>query len=145
VLYIAPHSLIDFSIKVLVMRWARYGLVCFTLFLVAGCGGTTPPTPTAVPRPTIDISKLGKNVIMIYDDRVEPKTITIKLGESVTWVNSGSSNHGMRSTRGVKRFSTGIMQPGRVVETPFDEVGETEFADTQNPDKITGKIIVVAP
>ena len=111
---------------------------------MASCTTQQVATPTAnsVPKPPIDTSKLGKNVIVIYDDRVEPSTITINVGEFVTWVNAGTNVHNMRSGRGVERFQTGVLDNGGIIKNLFSEVGETEFADTQNPDKIKGRIVV---
>ena len=126
-----------------------YLLAAGLLFTVAaiGCGGgtTTQATPAVAPQPAIDVSKYGKNVVAMYDNRLEPAVITIKVGESVTWVNAGSVPHGARSGRGPNKFYTGTLLPGDSFKSPegtFVEAGETEYGDFKQPDN-KGKVVVV--
>ena len=119
----------------------------FLTVVALGCGGgtTTAATPTVAAQPTIDASKYGKNVVAMYDNRLEPAVITVKVGESITWVNAGSVPHGARSCRGPNKFYTGTLLPGESFKSPegaFVEAGETEYGDFKQPDN-KGKVVVV--
>jgi plastocyanin len=53
-------------------------------------------TTTTIPSPYIPVPIIetpGKNEIFIYADKVEPKSLEIKLGEVITFINKDTKTH----------------------------------------------------
>ncbi len=72
----------------------RVGLVAAALCATAACGGSSsnPGTPSAPP------ATCGSGTtIVIANNTVCPKTITVALGSQVTFVNNDSRDHNMTS------------------------------------------------
>jgi len=56
----------------------------------------TPLTTTTTPSPYIPVPIIetpGKNEIFIYADKIEPKSLEIKLGEAITFINKDTKTH----------------------------------------------------
>ncbi len=75
--------------------------------------------------------------IRFVDERVMPNTITIQVGETVTFVNADDDEH----TATGPEFDTGEMDPGVSVTITFDEAGSFEFVCQFHPE-MRGTVIV---
>ncbi len=80
---------------------------------------------------------VGEREIRFIDERVSPNSITIKVGETVTFVNADDDEH----TATGPGFDTGIMNPGDSVTITFDEAGTFDFV-CQFHAEMRGTVIV---
>ncbi|MDO8686188.1 MAG: cupredoxin family copper-binding protein [Clostridiales bacterium] len=89
-----------------------YGCVSFILLLLiamsAGCqypnsatSSTTTSSATASATSTAENRNNTANEILIEGNKFKPDILTIKVGESVTWVNKDSYNHTVTSSSGL--------------------------------------------
>ena len=108
------------------------------LFVVAGCGGSE-PEPTATPPPSV--TDLPPNTIIIRDRTFVPDELTIKLGETVTWINMDDSVYGLRDGRYGVDFYKGAFQPGEEWSFTFEKTGEFDIGDFRYAE-LRGKVIV---
>jgi plastocyanin len=70
-------------------------------------------------------------------DGFSPQTVTIDVGESVTWINAHDDPH----TATGASFDTGIIQPGRIATVEFNEPGTFPYACEIHPE-MTGTVEV---
>lgn len=80
---------------------------------------------------------VGPNEIRIVDERFVPNAITIRAGESVTFVNADDDEH----TATGPGFDTGKMLPGDRVTIRFDTPGTFDFVCQFHAD-MQGQVIV---
>jgi plastocyanin len=79
----------------------------------------------------------GEREIRFVDERVTPNSITIAVGETVTFVNADDDEH----TATGPEFDTGEMDPGVSVTITFDEAGSFDFVCQFHPE-MRGTVIV---
>lgn len=87
-----------------------------------------------------------KNVITIGDTGFLPQNITIKVGETVTWVNTDTANHTVDSAShpahtAYPQLNLGIIKPGTKASLSFPKAGTYKYHDHLNP-SLTGTITV---
>jgi plastocyanin len=80
---------------------------------------------------------VGEREIRIVDERYVPNTITIQVGQSVTFVNADDDEH----TATGPGFDTGTMLPGDSVTIAFDTPGTYDFV-CQFHSEMRGTVIV---
>jgi LPXTG-motif cell wall-anchored protein len=115
---------------------------------------TTPPTtPEAPPQPpeeaTVALaapSKASQTVSMTdgrntSDYGFSPTTITINVGDSVTWTNTGDQDHNAVGTGG-SSFDTGIIDPGGSGSATFDKAGSFPYVCTLHASLMKGTVVV---
>lgn len=102
------------------------------LALVSGCGGSsnssssTPPTQAPAPA-----GGGGAKVVM-KDIRFEPRDITVKVGEAITWTNEDSVQHDVAATSGAQFKSDLFGQGGTFSYTPT-KAGTIKYVCTVHP------------
>jgi plastocyanin len=77
----------------------------------------------------------GSAEVRIDDDDAdgfEPGTVTVDLGQSVTWVNLDHHDH----TATGSRFDTGVMRPGEMKTVAFDEPGSYAYSCQIHPEMV---------
>jgi len=79
------------------------------------------------------------NEIVIQNFAFEPATLTIKVGEKVTWVNKDEEPHTATATD--KRFASKTLDTGDQFSTEFKAPGTYKYYCALHP-KMTGQIIV---
>ena len=82
--------------------------------------------------------------ITIDDTGFQPSSLTINRGDTVRWINKGSSLHSATSgTNGIPNgnFDSGILNPGVSFEQTFTVPGSVVYFDAENP-SITGTVTV---
>ena len=79
------------------------------------------------------------NEIVIQNFAFEPSTLTIKVGEKVTWVNRDDEPHTATATD--KRFHSKTLENGDRFSTEFTAPGTYKYYCALHP-KMTGQIIV---
>lgn len=103
---------------------------------------TTPTTPTAPTTPTnitptTPKEESPKADITITATGINPAELTIKVGETITFVNAKDSNALLGSP-----INSGTIKPKGSFSKKFDTAGEYSYMDVVNKKK--GKIIVKA-
>jgi LPXTG-motif cell wall-anchored protein len=79
--------------------------------------------------------------VTISDYRFTPATVTVVVGDTVTWTNDGPSAHSATATGG--SFDTGIFPAGESRSATFDEAGTFAYICTPHPN-MEGTVVVEA-
>lgn len=107
--------------------------------LVTGCGGSaTATTAPATGGGTTTSSATGSQVVM-KNIAFDPPTLTIKVGQAVTWVNQDSVQHDVVANNG--EFKSNLFGAGGTFSFTFTKVGTYPYYCTIHP-HMTGTIIV---
>jgi plastocyanin len=121
-----------------------YCLFCFMLlfFLITstGCSGTTAMTgmTTSATSGTASTSATGTDVT-IQSNSFNPDSLSIKVGETVTWTNKDSYAHTVTSDNGV--FDSGNIASGATFSFTFNTEGTYSYHCSIHT-SMTAKIIV---
>jgi plastocyanin len=83
----------------------------------------------------------------LEDKAYEPNPITIKVGETITWINNDLSIHTVTEGNpsinvSANGFDSGLISPEETFQHTFDKVGNIEYHCALHPTML-GKIIVV--
>jgi plastocyanin len=79
--------------------------------------------------------------VTISDFQFSPSSVTVNVGDTVTWTNDGPTPHSATSNDGV--FDTGIMDAGQSGSHTFTEAGTFAYICTPHPN-MTGTVVVQA-
>jgi len=82
----------------------------------------------------------GGMTISIANFAFNPNTITIRQGETVTWVNNDTVAHTVTSDTGL--FDSGSIQPGRTYSYTFPNTGTFNYHCTIHPNMAHASVIV---
>ncbi|MBI2018190.1 cupredoxin domain-containing protein [Candidatus Daviesbacteria bacterium] len=87
-----------------------------------------------------------KNAVQISSSGFSPKSIAIKVGETVTWMNNDNTNHTVYSAGHPTHLTypplnLGTIKPGRQVSLEFPKAGTYQYHDHLNP-SLTGSVTV---
>ena len=77
--------------------------------------------------------------VSMMDFEFDPATVTINVGDSVTWTNDGAVPH----TATGDDFDTGLVNAGASDSVTFDEAGSFDYVCTLHP-QMTGTVTVEA-
>jgi LPXTG-motif cell wall-anchored protein len=115
-----------------------------------GAGGEQPPAdpqpaavtgtstvPSASPAPAV---AKGSASVSIVDFAFSPASVTIGVGGSVTWTNTGEEDHDATPTGG-GFSSTGNLEPGASATRTFSSAGTFSYICTIHPD-MKGTVVV---
>ena len=114
---------------------------------------TEAPTeaPVSSPSPTSSASegammKESKNMVNITASSFNPKSLTIKVGDSVTWMNGDTQDHTVNSAPHPTHtvyppLNLGLIKPGEQKSLTFPTPGTYKYHDHLNP-SLTGSITV---
>jgi plastocyanin len=87
------------------------------------------PEPTAEPTPVADAA--ASTSVTIKDFEFAPASITVNVGDTVTWTNQGPTEHSATASDGT--FDTGIMGKGKSGSHTFTEAGTIAYICTPHP------------
>ena len=93
--------------------------------------------PKPKPKPTALAAASGS--VTIVDFNFSPGTITVDVGDTVTWVNNGPTPHSATSSNGA--FDTGIFPAGESRSHTFSEAGTFSYICTPHPN-MRGTVVV---
>jgi plastocyanin len=79
-----------------------------------------------------------EQVVTIKNFQFDPPTVTVKVGDSVKWVNDDASPHAIKSGND---FETGVIQSGSSGTVTFDKEGTFDYICTIHP-SMKGRIVV---
>jgi plastocyanin len=122
------------------------------LFVAAGCGSSNDDggggggEKKQSQQPAKEKPKNPPNVTQVAEKNIQfsPKTVTVKKGTTVKWVNEDSVNHDVTKTSGPgPNFASGQgdMKPGNTYIQPVDTPGTIKYQCTVHPG-MTGTITV---
>ena len=84
----------------------------------------------------------GEVIVRVFDFGFDNATLTIPVGTTVTWANTGAVQHTtVAYVDGEKYWDSGILDPGAIYSFTFTEAGTWDYACGLHPN-MTGKIIV---
>jgi plastocyanin len=81
----------------------------------------------------------SKNTISIVRMQYNPATLTVKVGETVTWKNDDDRDHTVEGENG--SFKSGNIRPGRKFEHTFTRAGRYPYACAYHP-RMKGEVVV---
>lgn len=81
----------------------------------------------------------GKNDVIIQNFAFSPATLTVKVGDNVTWTNQDSAGHSATADGG--NFDTGILAQGQSRSITFNKAGTYTYHCSVHP-MMKGTIIV---
>ena len=122
-------------------------VIALVLAGCAGAGGATVATAketsaaaaeTTAPATTA-ASAVAKNEISIKGNAFSPDSLSIKVGDTVTWINNDSYAHTVKASKG--EFDSGNMANGAKFSFTFDKEGTIDYICGIHT-FMTGKIIV---
>jgi plastocyanin len=79
--------------------------------------------------------------VSIVNFAFTPEQITIKPGQTITWINDDGAPHALKFQDGAK--GTDLMLPGATFNRPFDEPGTYDYSCSVHP-YMTGRVVVSA-
>ena len=105
-----------------------------------------PPEPQVLadererqPKPKPKAIAAASGSVTIVDFSFSPGSITINVGDTVTWVNNGPTPHSATSSSGA--FDTGIFPAGESRSHTFNEAGTFSYICTPHPN-MRGTVVV---
>jgi plastocyanin len=103
---------------------------------VKGAGGEAPPAaaPAAAPAPVT-----ASGDVRMADFSFAPRSLTISVGQSLTFVNTGSARHSATAKDG--SFDTGLLARGGTARKTFNTPGTFNYVCTLHAN-MTGTILV---
>ena len=84
----------------------------------------------------------GSHAVQIVDFAFSPATLTIQVGDTVTWTNADGVVH--TATAGSAAFDSGDLAQGESYSVTFTEPGTYDYLCTPHP-SMTGRIVVAPP
>jgi len=112
---------------------ALMAVLIATVLVVAGCAQSD-ATP-----PATDSGGDGTVRVAMVDMGFDPETVTVRVGQSVTWVNEDSVSHNAVADDG--SWKTEIFADGGSVTLTFDTPGTYAYRCTPHP-AMKGTVIV---
>jgi plastocyanin len=128
-------------------RWLALLFACLTLGIVAvGCGGDdddngdggSADTTEEQPAPAAEGGEAegggagGGTEVSMKDIKFDPATVTIKAGDTVTWVNDDSVGHDVTGDD-FESGGPGEMQNGDTFDHTFEKAGTFDYVCTVHP------------
>jgi plastocyanin len=89
------------------------------------------PDPPASPAPRPAAVAAGANSVSIHDFAFGPQSLTIHVGDRVTWFNQGPSGHSATANNG--SFNTGVLAKGASGSFTFTTPGTFSYHCTPHP------------
>lgn len=113
------------------------------IFLVKGqSGNMQQQNPTTQTQPTTQTGSsptVAKNAVTIQNMAFSPASITVKVGDKVTWTNQDSVGHS--ATADDNSFDTDVLAQGQSGSTTFSKAGTYTYHCKVHP-SMTATIVV---
>jgi plastocyanin len=85
---------------------------------------------------------VATNKVDIKDFAYSPATITVKVGDTVTWTNQDSTSHTVTTSDGPEQFDSGSIDQGKTFTHTFTKAGTYKYHCTFHPSMPTATVIV---
>ncbi len=107
---------------------------------------TSTPTETAAPTASEGAMMKGETAVTVTASGFSPKDVTIKAGDSVTWMNNDSAVHNVSSAihpthQVYPPLNLGNIEAGGKVSLKFPTAGTYKYHDHLSP-SLTGTVTV---
>jgi plastocyanin len=123
------------------MRRILLALGAIAALAAAGCGGGNSSSTSSAPASTAAASSSGGGVaIKMQNIAFDPKDVTVKVGQKVTWTNDDSVDHNVTSQSGETIKSDNFGKGGTFSFTP-KTAGTIKYVCTIHPG-MTGTLTV---
>jgi plastocyanin len=123
------------------MRRILLGLCAVVALAAAGCGGGDDGGSTSsAPASTSSSSSGGGVAIKMQNIAFDPKAVTVKVGQKITWTNDDSTDHNVTADSGADFKSDDFGNGGTFSFTP-DKAGTVKYECTIHPG-MTGTLTV---
>lgn len=86
-----------------------------------------------------DATQLASNEVTIQNFAFGPATVTVKVGDTVTWTNMDLTGHSATADDG--SFDTGVLSQGKSGSVTFDTAGTFTYHCTPHPN-MKGTVVV---
>src|SRR4051794_29941112 len=106
-------------------------LLASLALVAAGCGSSDDNNTTTESQPSAPAGGGGTKVDM-KNIAFDPKEITVKVGQKVTWTNEDDVDHNVVATKGAKFESDNFGKGGTYSFTP-EKAGTIEYTCTLHP------------
>ena len=118
-----------------------FALVALVALVALGCGGGTTTTTAAAPTETTTGGTTGGggSAVSISNFAFDPTSITIKVGDAVSWTNNDSATHTVVAVDG--SFKSGDLGQGATFENTFTTAGTFAYKCSIHPN-MTGTVVV---
>jgi plastocyanin len=107
--------------------------------LVAGCGGGAEEPTDGGGETTTGGGDTAGTEVTIENFAFDPGTLTIEVGDTVTWTNNDSAPH--TATADDDTFDSGSLAQGDTFSHTFEEAGTFPYVCTFHPNMV-GEIVV---
>jgi plastocyanin len=97
-------------------------VLAIAMIPLAGCGGDDP-------EPDAAAAKAGAATVRMVDNAFEAKSITVEVGDEVTWTNAGAAPH----TATADDFDSGTVAPGETFTWTAEKPGTVTYVCTFHP------------
>jgi len=115
------------------MRRILLGLCAVVALAAAGCGGGDDGGSTSsAPASTSSSSSGGGVAIKMQNIAFDPKAVTVKVGQKVTWTNDDSTDHNVTADSGAD-FKSDNFGKGSTFEFTPDKAGTIAYECTLHP------------
>ena len=115
------------------MRRILLGLCAVVALAAAGCGGGDDGGSTSsAPASTSSSSSGGGVAIKMQNIAFDPKAVTVKVGQKITWTNDDSTDHNVTADSGADFKSDNFGNGGTFAFTP-DKAGTIAYECTLHP------------
>lgn len=128
-------------------RAAHLGLAGLVALAAAGCGGGGDASPTTTPQPAPATEAQTGNTVVMGDFSYEPSTLTVRVGDIVTFVNEGKIAHTVADVDAKGAIRSAVIKPmalatGQRQTVTFTRAGTYDYICTFHPKLMSGKVIV---
>jgi plastocyanin len=105
---------------------------------------TTEPPPAAVPRSAEGAvaHASASATVSIGDNFYSPASVSVAVGDTVTWANNGQAQHSATADDG--SFDTGVFGPGGTRSKTFNKAGTFSYFCTVHGQSQSGTVRVLA-
>jgi plastocyanin len=106
---------------------------------------TTEPPPAAVPRSAEGDAVAHASAsatVSIGDNFYSPASVSVAVGDTVTWANNGQAQHSATADDG--SFDTGVFGPGGTRSKTFNQAGTFSYFCTVHGQSQSGTVRVLA-
>jgi plastocyanin len=118
------------------MKRITTGIAVLAMALVplAGCGGddSEPAAAASTPAPATAPAAATATTVKMVDNAFEAKDITIEVGDTVKWENTGQLPHTATATEGAD-FDSGTVAPGESFEWTAKKAGAVSYLCSFHP------------
>lgn len=120
-------------------------------------GGPPAPAPAPAPQPAaaaadedVAVKSQAKpqakpaasQTVSVGDNFYSPRSVTINIGDTITWTNNGSADHSATADNG--SFDTGVFGPGGSRSHTFTQAGTFDYFCTVHGQAQSGTVTVAS-